>query len=61
MNIQNAKYFNKSFPIGENKINNIQATIDGVLYHVPINSDNRHYIAIQEWAKIDGNKIEEAD
>tara|TARA_R110001592_G_scaffold103372_1_gene291303 strand:- start:182 stop:367 length:186 start_codon:yes stop_codon:yes gene_type:complete len=61
MNIQNAKYFNKVFPNNENEINNIQATIDDVLYHVPLDPANRHYAAILEWAKIDGNTIEEAD
>ena len=28
---------------------------------VPLDTANRHYIAIQEWVKIDGNTIEEAD
>ena len=56
MNIQNAKYFNKVFPNNENEINNIQATIDDVLYHVPLDPANRHYVAILEWAKIDGNR-----
>ncbi len=60
MNIQNAKYFNKVFPNNENEINNIQATIDGVLYHIPLDPDNRHFIAIQEWVA-EGNKIEDAD
>ena len=61
MNVQNAKYFNKLFPHNENEINNIRATIDGVLYHVPLDPDHRHYQAILEWAKIDGNSIEAAD
>ncbi len=60
MNIQNAKYFNKSTPNEENEINNIQATIDNVLYHIPLNPDNRHYQAIQEWVA-EGNTIAEAD
>ena len=60
MNIQNAKYFNKSTPNEENEINNIQATIDNVLYHIPLNPANRHYQAILEWVA-EGNKIAEAD
>jgi len=60
MNIQNAKYFNKSTPNKKNEINNIQATIDNVLYHIPLNPDNRHYQAILEWVA-EGNTIEEAD
>ena len=38
----------------------IKATIDGVTWSVPIDPDNRHYQAIQEWVA-EGNKIEEAD
>ena len=58
MNITNAKY-------EINKITNqnecIVATIDGQEMAVPLEPDNRHYQAIQEWAKIDGNTIEDAD
>ena len=39
----------------------IKATIDGVVCHVPIDTANRHYQAIVEWAKIDGNNIADAD
>ena len=39
----------------------IKSTIDGTEMFVPIDPDNRHYQAIQEWAKIDGNTIAEAD
>ena len=57
MIITNAKY-NKDF----NDVNcSVGATINGVVMSVPLDSANRHYIAIQEWAKIDGNTIEEAD
>ena len=35
----------------------IMATIDGVVMSVLIDSANRHYQAIQEWAAIDGNNI----
>jgi len=27
----------------------IQAVIDGTLMGVPIDTDNRHYVAIEEW------------
>jgi hypothetical protein len=38
----------------------IQAVIDGENWSVPINSDNRHYQAIQEWVA-EGNTIAEAE
>ena len=38
----------------------IKATIDGKMLIVPLNPDNRHYQAIQEWVA-EGNKIEDAD
>ncbi len=37
----------------------IDITVDGIKISVPINENNRHYQAIQEWAKT--NTIEEAD
>ena len=55
MNITKAKY---------NKLNEtnaaIVATIDGVEVHVPLDSDNTDYQAIQEWVA-EGNTIQEAD
>jgi len=39
----------------------IDATIDGQEMFVPLDTANRHYQAILEWAKIDGNTIEDAD
>ena len=39
---------------------NIKATIDGTVMFVPLDPDNRHYQAIQEWVA-EGNKIEDAD
>jgi hypothetical protein len=39
----------------------IQCVIDGVPSSVPLDPANRHYQAILEWAKIDGNTIAEAD
>ena len=56
MDITSAKYFEFK---GE-KIS-IIATIDRVEMHVPIDTDNTHYEAILEWAKKDGNTIQEAD
>ena len=38
----------------------INASIDSVNITVPLDPNNRHYQAIQEWVK-EGNKIEEAD
>ena len=38
----------------------IKATIDGTEMFVPIDPDNRHYQAIQEWVA-EGNTIQEAD
>ena len=46
----------------ENEDNcSITAVIDGTTWSVPLVVGNRHYQAILEWAKIDGNTIEEAD
>ena len=39
----------------------IKATIDGKEMFVPKDPANRHYAAILEWAKEDGNTIQEAD
>ena len=38
----------------------IKATIDNVASFVPLDPDNRHYQAIQDWVA-KGNTIEEAD
>ena len=38
----------------------VKATIDGVVYFVPLNTENRHYQAILEWVDA-GNSIEAAD
>ena len=57
MNITKAKYIS----CAELKTNtSIVATIDSVEMYVPLDSDNRHYQAIQEWVA-DGNTIEDAD
>ena len=54
MNISNAKYI-KDWD-GNNNI--VAVVVDGVSMSVPINPDNRHYQAIQEWVA-EGNTIEE--
>tara|TARA_R100000353_G_C6354955_1_gene154402 strand:- start:11 stop:181 length:171 start_codon:yes stop_codon:yes gene_type:complete len=56
MNITSAQHTEDDFG---NK--NIKATIDGQVMFVPISESNRHYAAILEWAKEDGNTIQEAD
>lgn len=62
MNITSAQYMNATnLHDGTTYRDNIKATINGIEMFVPINTANRHYQAIQEWAKIDGNTIEEAD
>ena len=38
----------------------VKATIDGDVLFIPIDSNNRHWQAIQEWVA-DGNTIQEAD
>ena len=55
MNFTNVKYVALD---GENV--SINVTIDGTQWSIPLDPDNRHYQAIQEWVK-EGNKIEEAD
>ena len=60
MNITSAKYYKN--PVSGSDVNSgIRAVIDGITMFVPITTDNRHYQAILEWAKIDGNAIEAAD
>jgi hypothetical protein len=60
MNITSAKYYKN--PVSGSDVNSgIRAVIDGITMFVPITTDNRHYQAILEWAKIDGNTIEAAD
>ena len=56
MNIESAKY-GKDFD-GNNSC--IVAMIDGIKHLISLDSNNRHYHAIQEWVK-EGNKIEDAD
>ena len=57
MNITSAQYTRN---IQDTENENIKATIDGKEMFVPLEPNNRHYQAIQEWVA-EGNKIEEAD
>jgi hypothetical protein len=59
MNITSAKYIENEFKLGTNI--QIKATINGTEMLVPLDPANTDYQAILEWAKIDGNTIEEAD
>lgn len=52
----NAKYIANE--AGENTV--IEVTIDGQTSHVPVNPDNFHFQAIQEWVA-KGNIIAEAE
>ena len=56
MNITSAQYTAPK----DNPMRQIKATIDNIVMFVPINSENRHYIALQEWVT-EGNTIAEAD
>ena len=58
MNITKAKYYLNE---DGNANQGIDVTIDGQEMSVPLDPANRHYQAIQEWAKIEGNTIEDAD
>jgi len=58
MNITEAKY-NKETLTDKNCSINI--VVDNKFMSVPLDPDNRHYQAILEWAKIDGNTIADAD
>ena len=55
MNIKSAKYVSYK---DENV--SISCIIDDDFKSVPLDPDNRHYQAIQEWVA-EGNKIEDAD
>jgi hypothetical protein len=58
MAIENAKYIKDNIT---DKVNVINCTWDGKGLSIPMNEGNRHYQAILEWAKIDGNTIADAD
>ena len=52
MNITNATYLKNQE--GENS--EIKVTIDGKEMYIPLDTDNRHYQAIQEWIS-EGNAV----
>ena len=57
MNIKSAQYTSND----EGNNTAIKTIIDEQEMFVPISEDNRHYAAILEWSKEDGNTIQEAD
>jgi len=59
MNIKSAKYV-KHYRVNINDSITITQQ-DDTLLSVPLDSANTDYQAILEWAKIDGNTIEDAD
>jgi len=59
MDIKSAKYKTSKIT---NENGSIELTFgDDTTCQVPLTVGNRHYQAILEWAKIDGNAIEAAD
>ena len=61
MNIKSAKYISDALPDGTTENTGITAVIDDVEMSVSLDPANRHYAAILEWAKEDGNEIQEAE
>ena len=57
MNITSAKYYKD---ISGTKNIGIECTIDNEKVSVPLDENNRHFLAIQEWVA-EGNTIAEAD
>ena len=55
MNITSAQYYAED---GQNE--SITVVIDGQTWSVPLDPNNRHYQAIQEWVA-EGNTIQEAE
>ena len=58
--ITKAKYISFTDPTGKKYNTTIKATIDGKEVSVPLTTDNKDYVAIQEWVE-EGNTIEDAD
>jgi hypothetical protein len=58
MNITSAQYMKGSL-VNDNQ--SITAIVDGIKMSVPLDPANRHYAAILEWAKEDGNEIQAAE
>ena len=61
MNIKTAKYLKSPLDNPNNENTSIIITIDDETLYVPLDPANRHYQAVLEWEKLDGNTIEEAD
>jgi|9_EtaG_2_1085328.scaffolds.fasta_scaffold18799_2 hypothetical protein len=62
MNITSAKYY--THPSSEENQGIEMVSDDGtgrITMHVPLDTDNRHYAAILEWAEEDGNEIQAAE
>ena len=55
MSIESAKYIKSVVTNPNNENTSIKAVIGGETWSVPLDPANRHYDAILEWAKIDGN------
>ena len=60
MNISSAQYIVSTITDEPTDNLAIKATIDGQELFVPLDPDNRHYQAIQEWVA-EGNTIAEAE
>ena len=60
MNIKKAKYYHFGSETEPTGIR-VELNDSNIVLCVPINSENTDYQEIQEWAKIDGNTIKEAD
>ena len=60
MDIKTAKYYKAPIDNPKNENTSIEATIDNQVWYIPLEPNNRHYQAIQEWVAR-GNKIEDAD
>ena len=56
MDITSAKYF-KALGM----VSHIEAVIDGKTMNVPVDTGNRHYAAILEWAQEAANEIQAAE
>lgn len=57
MNITSAQYIQNM----NNQNDCIKTVIDNKTLYVPLDSANRHYAAILEWAEEDGNEIQAAE
>ena len=56
-NITSAKYIKDI----DNNNSVVRATINGIVWDVPMKNSNMHYAAILEWAEEDGNEIQAAE